>query len=63
MWSPIIFFGGFMNSYLNLAWNFSEYLNSKRNPTDILWLYTGWINNAIMFNIVEYVFHRVGLIK
>lgn len=52
-----------MNDYLNMAWNIAEYLNSRRNPTDILWLYTGWVNDSIMFNIVEYVFYRVGLIK
>lgn len=51
------------NQMVNMAWNMAEFMNSRKTPTDILWLYTGWINDSMMFNIVEYVFHRAGLIK
>lgn len=52
-----------MSQYINMAWNMAEFLNSRQEANDILWLYVGWINNSMMFNIVEYVFDRVGLIK
>lgn len=52
-----------MNQMVNLAWNMAEWMNSQKRPIDILWLYTGWINDSMMFNIVEYVFSRSGLIK
>lgn len=37
-------------------------MGGKRRPEDILWLYTGWINDSMTFNIVEYLLGRVGLI-
>lgn len=52
-----------MNNFLNMAWNLSEWMNSKRRPVDVLWLYTGFVNDSVLFNIVEYVFDRVGFIK
>lgn len=52
-----------MNELVNMAWNMAEWMGSRRRPIDILWLYTGWINNSMEFNIVEYILDRMGVIK
>lgn len=52
-----------MNSILNLAWNFIEYLDGPRQITNVLWLYAGCIYDSMMFNIVEYVLEKTGYIK
>lgn len=52
-----------MYLYVNMAWNMAEYMNSRRTPEDVLWLYTGWVCDSMTFNIVEYLFDRLGLIK
>lgn len=52
-----------MNQMVNMAWNMAEWMGSKRRPEDILWLYTGWLNDSMTFNILEYVLMRIGLIK
>ena len=52
-----------MNQLVNMAWNIAEWMNSPKRPEDVLWLYTGWVNDSMVLNIVEYVFDRIGLIK
>lgn len=52
-----------MHSYINMAWNFQEWLNSQRTLEDVLWLYTGFINDSVVFNIVEYICIHMGLIR
>lgn len=47
---------------INLAWNMCEYMNSPKTLYNILWLYTGWINDSMTFNIVEYALNRMGLL-
>lgn len=52
-----------MNNLINMAWNMAEWMNSQRRPEDVLWLYVGWTNQSVAFNIFEYIFDRMGLIK
>lgn len=47
---------------VNMAWNMAEWMASEKQPLDILWLYTGWVNRSMMFNIVEYILSRFGYI-
>lgn len=51
-----------MYGMINLSWNMMEYLMGPRTPLDILWLYTGFVNDSMMFNIVEYICKIGGLI-
>lgn len=51
------------NAMVNMAWNIAEWMASARRPVDILWLYTGWVNDSMIFNIVEYTLSRWGWIK
>lgn len=48
---------------VNMAWNIAEWMNGQKRPVDILWLYAGYVNNSLMFNIVSYVFGRMELIN
>lgn len=50
------------NQMVNLAWNMAEWMASEKRPIDILWLYTGFVNDSMEFNIIEYVCNRIGLI-
>lgn len=50
------------NAMLNLAWNMCEYMNSDKTIIDVLWLYTGIINNSFEFNVVEYILSQTGFI-
>lgn len=51
------------NSLLNMAWNIAEWMGGSRRAVDILWLYTGWVNNSMAFNIIEYILVAKGVIK
>lgn len=52
-----------MNNMLNLAWNMAEWMASPKEPVDILWLYAGWVNNSMAFNVVEFILSQIGVIK
>ncbi len=52
-----------MNQMINMAWNMAEWMGSQRRAEDVLWLYVGWLNDSIEFNILEYILMRLGLIK
>lgn len=48
---------------LNMAWNFCEYLNGPRTLRNVLWLYTGFVNDSMVFNMVEFVLMQMGYIR
>lgn len=52
-----------MNNWINIAWNFIEYTESRGTPLAELLFISGILSNSLPFNMLEYLLSLMGYIQ